>query len=259
MGKSIRFMKSYDPIIFGSWALYGGTQLSIPYSIEGLAFGRVENSLLPAGVPDYELMFTPASYATDYGKYQRKNHRISNSCFETVFDPLCAMPNDTISIIVMLLHPKSIGEVKLRDKNPLSKPRIYHNMFTNPSDIKDMISGIRMAEQIIKTQRFKEYCPIPYNLNIPDCSKYTIDTDDHWTCCLQYLATSMYHECGTCRMGVATDPTAVVGPDLKVHGIYKLRVADSSVMRNINSGHTAAPTMMIAEKASDMIKQTYGI
>lgn len=204
-------------------------------------------------------MFTPASYATDRGKYQRVNHRLTEPFYDTVYGPLQAMPFDSISVIVMLLHPKSVGNLTIRDTNPLSKPLIYHNMFTDPSDIKDMISGIRVAQNIIESGQFKKYNPVPYDLNILDCSEYTIDTDDHWACCLRYLATSMYHEVGTCRMGDVTDPTAVVGPDLKVHGIYKLRVADSSVLNNITSGHTAAPVMMIAEKAADMIKQTYSL
>ena len=66
-----------------------------------------------------------------------------------------------------------------------------------------------------------------------------------------------YHDVGTCRMGPPSDPLAVVDPELRVYGIAGLRVADTSIMPEITSGNTAAPTVMIGEKAADMIKRTY--
>ncbi|KAJ8315154.1 hypothetical protein KUTeg_007304 [Tegillarca granosa] len=86
------------------------------------------------------------------------------------------------------------------------------------------------------------------------CKDHDFRSDKYWECIVRTLGTSGYHPCGTCRMGAVSDPTAVVDPELRVKGINGLRVADASVMRNVVSGNTNAPTIMIAEKAADLIK-----
>uniref|UniRef100_A0A336M2J5 CSON009341 protein n=2 Tax=Culicoides sonorensis TaxID=179676 RepID=A0A336M2J5_CULSO len=253
--RSINFYQAFTNS-FG-WFFTGSSQLSIPYAIEGLFFNRTFNSTLPIGVPDYELMFTSASMATDKGNYQYKNMRITDLLFNEVYGPLLKMNNDTISAFVMVLHPKSIGNMTISDTNPFSKPLIYPNQFMDPADLDTMLQGLRSAQRILTSEPFKKYNPTPFYLNIPGCSEFPFDSDDHWKCCFKYIASSMYHMVGTCRMGPATDATAVVGPDLRVHGISKLIVCDSSAMRDVNSGHTAAPVMAMAEKLSDMIKAQY--
>uniref|UniRef100_A0A336LQK7 CSON001188 protein n=1 Tax=Culicoides sonorensis TaxID=179676 RepID=A0A336LQK7_CULSO len=255
--RSINYYEAYLDIL--GWSITGSTQLAIPYAIEGVFFNRTSNSSLPNGMPDYELMFTPASMATDRGTDQYKNMRITDELFNLVYGPLLNMNNDTISTLVMVLHPKSIGNVTIRDKNPFSKPIIYPNQFSDPADLDTMLEALRSAQRILTSEPFKKYDPKPYYLNIPGCSQYTFDSDDHWKCCFKYFASTMHHMVGTCRMGPATDPTAVVGPDLRVHGIYRLIVCDSSAMRDVNSGHTAAPVMAMAEKLSDMVKARYGL
>ncbi|XP_063698039.1 glucose dehydrogenase [FAD, quinone]-like [Culicoides brevitarsis] len=262
-GKAIQFLASFDPLVTAKWTTQGGTQLSIPYSMEALVFGKCEGSSKPEGVPDFELIFSPASYVTDLGLYQRRNHRMTKNFYDQVYSPLQRMANDSISAIVLLLHPKARGYVTLRDTNPFSKPLIYSNTFADPEaakqDKKTILCGIRAAQKIFNSGPWNKYNPQLYGLRIPGCSKFVIDADAHWECVMEYLTTSMYHMSGTCRMGEKSDPTAVVTPDLKVIGIRKLRVIDVSVMRNVNSGHTAAPAMMIAEKGADMIKQEHNI
>lgn len=92
---------------------------------------------------------------------------------------------------------------------------------------------------------------IPY----PGCEGYEWGSDSYWECCARHYTNSVYHHVGTCKMGPSSDPDAVVDPQLKVYGIENLRVVDASIMPRLVAGHPNAVVYMIAEKASDMIKE----
>lgn len=97
-----------------------------------------------------------------------------------------------------------------------------------------------------------------FNTNpFPGCEDYPFASEDYWKCCLRLYASSLQHQSGTCKMGPVGDPDAVVDPELKVHGVDNLRVVDASIMPTIPAGHTNAIVIMIAEKASDMIKNSW--
>lgn len=89
------------------------------------------------------------------------------------------------------------------------------------------------------------------------CEHERFGSTAYWQCCLRRYGSSLQHQVGTCKMGPKTDPTAVVDPQLHVHGIRHLRVVDASIMPTIPAGHTNAIVIMIAEKAADMIKNTW--
>lgn len=92
---------------------------------------------------------------------------------------------------------------------------------------------------------------------MPACKKFPHLSDDFWACLARHYTQTIYHPCGTAKMGPASDPTAVVDSELQVYGIKGLRVIDASIMPTITTGNTNIPTIMIAEKASDMIKSKY--
>nr|XP_033321028.1 glucose dehydrogenase [FAD, quinone]-like [Megalopta genalis] len=92
---------------------------------------------------------------------------------------------------------------------------------------------------------------------IPQCSSFKFPSDHYWKCHARFYTSTIYHPCGTCKMGPATDKMAVVDHRLKVHGIKGLRVVDASIMPNITSGNTNTPVIMIVEKAADMIKENW--
>ncbi|XP_049531319.1 glucose dehydrogenase [FAD, quinone]-like [Anopheles darlingi] len=164
---------------------------------------------------------------------------------------------DLLVIFPILLKPKSEGSVRLRTVQPLDKPSIEAGYLEHPDDVTQLIEGIRIQERIMGTYTLSSLVPELVRLNLPDCAAF--DTDRYWECYVRELGVTLYHPVGTARMGPKDDPDAVVDPRLRVHGIRRLRVIDASIMPEIVSGNTNAPVIMIAEKASDMLKEDHSL
>lgn len=161
-------------------------------------------------------------------------------------------------IAPILLHPLSVGEVKLRSNDPHDAPLIYANYYSDRDniDVKRMIAGIRRIQEIEYTSAFRKQGAKMSDIPVWGCQGYEFDSDDYWECALRTVSVSIYHPMGTCKMGPKKDNMAVVDNRLKVYGIKRLRIADASILPWI-SGHTNAPAIMIGEKVCDMIKQDH--
>ena len=147
---------------------------------------------------------------------------------------------------VCLLRPKSRGDVSLGSADPLAAPVIDPNFFGEPDDLETMVAGYKTTKRLLETPALRA-------LQKKDMFTEGVRTDDDIRAVLRARADTVYHPVGTCKMGV-NDPLAVVDPKLKVHGLEGLRVVDASVMPTLIGGNTNAPTIMIGEKAADMIK-----
>ncbi|CAG2248271.1 PCYT1 [Mytilus edulis] len=151
---------------------------------------------------------------------------------------------------------KSRGFLKLKSRDPLVSPLINPNAFSQPIDVSKLISGIRLVQSFERTKAWKSLDARLIRMDTTNhCDRLPFNTDAHWDCIIRHFADNGGHQTGTCRMGAKSDPTTVVDPYLRVKGIRNLRVVDASVMRNLPSGNTHAPTVMIAEKAADLIKR----
>lgn len=150
-----------------------------------------------------------------------------------------------MSCHVCLLRPKSIGHVGLTSPNPLEPPRIDPAFLTHEDDMTRMIKGYKIMRAIMEAP------PLNGRHN-EDVFGQDMRDDPAIEQELRNRSDSVYHPVGTCKMGV--DDRAVVDPELKVRGIQNLRVVDASVMPTLIGGNTNAPTIMIAEKAADMIQ-----
>jgi len=145
-------------------------------------------------------------------------------------------------------RPESTGYVHARSTDPFTDPVIQPNYLKDPMDRRVMLAGMRLARRLLHTPELAAYFDGDV-LPGPE-----VHSDDEWLDFARRYGSTAYHLIGTARMGPASDPTAVVDDELRVHGLQALRVVDASVMPNMPSANTYCSTMMIAEKASDLIR-----
>ncbi|MGZ8916423.1 MAG: GMC family oxidoreductase, partial [Methylobacter sp.] len=151
-----------------------------------------------------------------------------------------------IALTAYVNRPASRGEVTLSSADPLDRPRINPGYFSNPDDLRCLVAGVRWNLKILYGQAFDDIRGIELSPGS------TIRDDDGLADFVRRTASTTWHPTTTCRMGI--DATAVVDPALRVNGVSGLRVVDASIMPTIVSGNTNAPTIMIAEKAADLIR-----
>ena len=159
---------------------------------------------------------------------------------------VAAMPQGGVTLNSAYLRPRSRGTVRLASSDPMAAPLIDPNYWADPYDREMSIRGLKLAREIMAQQALKPYV-LAERLPGPE-----VQTDaDYFTYACAHAKTD-HHPAGTCRMGV--DPAAVVDLSLRFNGIAGLRVVDASVMPTLISSNTNAATIMIAEKAADIIK-----
>lgn len=144
-------------------------------------------------------------------------------------------------------RPESRGHVQATSRDPFQKPLIQPNYLAHEADQKAVVAAMRLARNLMHTRAMAPF------LDGEEQPGEHVQSDDELLDVARDTGVSTYHLMGTCRMSPTTDPTAVVDDQLRVHGIQALRVVDASVMPRMMSANLAAGTMMIAEKASDMI------
>ena len=149
--------------------------------------------------------------------------------------------------LIQLLRPKSAGSVRLASNRPEDKPVIDPNFFADPYDMKTMIAGFRECRRIFAQPALAAMT----GAEIEPGAQY--QSDSEIDAALRKIVNTAYHPTGTCKMGPDSDPMAVVDGRLRVRGVSGLRVVDASVMPEIISGNTSAPTMMMAQRAAAFI------
>jgi choline dehydrogenase-like flavoprotein len=176
-------------------------------------------------IPDIQLHFGMA-LADDHG---RKRHRGTG-----------------FTCHVCLLRPKSRGAVTIGSADPFAPPVIDPNFFGDPDDLETMVAGFKTTRRLMETPALRA-------LQKKEMFTEGVHSDDDIRSLLRTRVDTVYHPVGTSKMGV-NDPMAVVDAKLKVYGVEGLRVVDASIMPTLIGGNTNAPTIMIGEKAADMIK-----
>ncbi|XP_031636385.1 glucose dehydrogenase [FAD, quinone] [Contarinia nasturtii] len=205
--------------------------------------------------PDVQLFFAAYSDVTDGGLFSQRGSGISYEYYSQVFEHV--VYKDSIMIIPLLMRPESRGRILLKSDDPMEYPIIHANYFDSPHDINVLIEGSKFGYEITKTSIFRALNATLNPAVIPNCSGLVYLSDDFWRCMARHYTQTIYHPSGTCKMGPSSDPLAVVDPRLRVHGIHNLRVIDTSIMPYIVTGNTNAPTIAIAEKGADMIKEDH--
>jgi 4-pyridoxate dehydrogenase len=155
---------------------------------------------------------------------------------------------DSFGCRAVLLRPESRGHLELVSQDPCVPARIRQNFLAAEKDWATLRAGLRLAREI---GRQPPLAPFAAEEIAPgrDCPS-DAEIDAH----IRATAITVHHPLGTCKMGRASDPTAVVDPELRVLGVEALRVVDASVMPDLVGGNINAPVIMIAEKAADLIR-----
>lgn len=161
-------------------------------------------------------------------------------------EPLHPFPAFTAS--VCNLRPTARGHIRIASGDPFAAPKITPNYLSTPEDRKVAAQALALTRNIVAAPALKKYAPEEFKPGLH------YRTEEELAKAAGDIGTTIFHPIGTCKMGRADDPLAVVDSQLRVKGVKGLRVVDASVMPTITSGNTNSPTIMIAEKAAEWIK-----
>lgn len=156
-------------------------------------------------------------------------------------------PGFGVTLNSYFLRPRSRGSVEITSKDPRQAPRIDPNYLADDYDLEMSIEGVRQSREIMKQPSMAKHIKAEHL-----AGGSSLNTKDDYVKFVRAYGRTSYHHVGTCAMG--THEGAVVDPELRVYGLEGIRVVDASIMPRINSSNTQAPTVMIAEKAADMIR-----
>ena len=152
---------------------------------------------------------------------------------------------DMISFSCHLLEQANRGQLSLKSSDPSDLPVIDPQMLEDPRDIRAMLSAMKFVQQLANTEPLNKYCG----------SLFSPDPEEDWGKFARSTYTSYFHGVGTCKMGPASDRTAVVDQHLRVHGMDNLWIGDASIMPTVAHANTNLTCMMIGERAADFIKK----
>ena len=156
---------------------------------------------------------------------------------------------DAFTASVCNLNPESRGRVAIRSAAPADAPSIRLDYLSAPADRRIAAESLRLTRRIVAQPALARYKPVEWKPGVQ------YQGDEELARLAGDIGTTIFHPVGTCKMGPAADPAAVVDARLRVHGVAGLRIADASVMPRITSGNTNAPTLMIAERAAQWIAE----
>ncbi len=228
-------MEATQPVsLYGYWNLWGKSTVGAQWMLTATGLGA-SNQFESAGFirsragvdyPDVQYHFLPIAVRYD-GKSAVEGHG-----FQAHVGPM---------------RSPSRGHVTLRSADHREPPKILFNYMSHPQDWEDFRACIRLTREIFAQEAFK---PFAGSEILPGAA---LQSDDELDDAIREHVESAYHPCGTCRMGRADDPTAVVDPETRVIGVEGLRVADSSIFPRVTNGNLNGPSIMTGEKASDHI------
>lgn len=237
------------PLTEESIALYaehGQGPLTVPVGNEVIALMQTKFANASDDRPDVEIL---------YGSCYGSTGPLQNAYGEFINEPLPEIERKCWLSTVFSLQPRSAGTLRLRSTDPFEHPLINAGYLVEDIDVQILIEGLKLVVATSQTSIMQKFNSTIDLGNFPACRHLETFSDDFYECLIRQYTGAFNHQVGTCKMGPASDPTAVVDEQLRVYGVYGVRVIDSSIMPSVIGGHTNAAAIMIGEKGADMVKQ----
>ncbi|XP_050356440.1 glucose dehydrogenase [FAD, quinone]-like [Nymphalis io] len=226
--------------------VYNDGPLATTSTSTAVAF--IKTKYAPVNAPDIQFQFDGRNigeYLADTQTY------IQTSIFPLSF-------SNGVGVRPILLTPKSRGYILLNQTDSVfGQPLIYSGFFTHKEDLDVLVEGVRYIVTLEQTDAFKRNGATIVKTLLKGCDEYVWGSYNYFACLFTQYTSTLFHPAGTCKMGPSWDNNAVVDSRLRVYGIKHLRVIDASIMPTVVRGNTNAPTIMIGERGSDMIKEDW--
>lgn len=194
--------------------------------------------------PDIQFMVLPVGLTSDRGVSLRKTVGISEDVWRKYFVPSFGL--HTATILPILLHPKSRGDVRITSKDPTAPLMINPRYLTNEEDVETLVKGLKLVQEFVESNAMKSIGAYLNPNPFPGCESYFLFSDDYWQCYVKQLTLSVYHYVGTCKMGLPDSKKSVVNTNFEVIGTKRLFIADGSVLPALPSGNINAAIAMMA-------------
>lgn len=166
--------------------LHGKGYATVPNGVESLAFIQTPTFNAPnERLPNIELLLLTIVPQSDNGHAVRNSERMSDWLYDSVYRPLEGETTYSFLIVISLLHPKSVGYMKLRDRNIFSSPKLYSNFFKEPEDVESILEAIKYTLYLINTEPFRNINARLHNIPIPSCKHLNFGSDDYWRCAIR--------------------------------------------------------------------------
>jgi choline dehydrogenase-like flavoprotein len=247
-GVTISTAKADSLISSWTYSLFGTGMKASPRFRESTAYIRLRHQPPQIKYPLLALQIVANPQAFDAAPLNVK---------EETWNAIHAEPptREGFTIFPVLLHPRSRGTIRLSSNNPEDPPLINPNYLAEEVDVKILAEGYQFARRLINAKTLKDWETVLTNRLLPECARLGNYTPAYIECHIRHITIPAGAPVGTCRMGAAGDPSAVVDPLLRVRGIKGLRVVDASIIPTASTGDTYATQVMIAEKAADLIRE----
>jgi choline dehydrogenase-like flavoprotein len=205
--------------------------------------------------PDIQFMGVEIGTQTDFGSFGWRDFNFRKDVWEKTFARMYFKNSPTVVILTILLDYKTRGEVRLRSRDPYDQPIVDIQYLSHPEERETFMEGVKFARTLFASDPMRKFEPRFLNVPLENCSHPADANNDGYLECLAMgFPTTIFHYSSTMRMGSVHDPGAVVDNNLRMIGLNRIRVVDTSVLPYLGSGNPQATNYMVAEKAADIIK-----
>jgi len=233
-----------------------------PFSASGFGLGGgalIASSFGTKAWPDLYYSLLSLKMKPDTADFFQKTFGFKDGVLQKYFAPIVG--KDALFHVLCLNLPKTVGEVKLRSKNPHDKLYIDPNYLDHEDDVQSVLQGVKFALKMSETKALQKIDTKLTPVLFPGCESHgnaNYENDAYWECFFRHMTQTMWHYTSTVKMGSGPkDKTSVVDSNLRVVGTKGLRVIDNSIQPKVVTTNTNLPAIMIGEKGADLILKTW--